>query len=404
MTKKPKPPFSLRHPFVLPVLAFVLLFLTGLTAYVAFSGGTVGAADTRIVSVKVDGEEQVVPTRADSVGELLERLQITLNPGDKVEPSADTPIIEDNQQINVYRARPVAVVEAGTRKIIISPELSAREVATAAGLSLYPEDSASFRQSEELLSEGIVAEEVTIERSVPLTANIYGALASYRTLSKTLQDFLSEKGIVLGVGDTTQPVEKSTAIEANMLVSINSPGKQTLAIAEPINFKVESVNDSSVPAGQTKVTQAGVAGQKAIIYELSFENGVETSRRILQTVVTREPQNEVRARGTQAVSSYSVSEDRASLMRAAGIDPSQFDAVDFIIRKESTWRPAAVNANGCIGLGQRCPSRGTNALAQACPNWQTDPVCQLGHFTAYANGRYGSWNEARAAWESQRWW
>lgn len=404
MIKKPKLPFNVRHPFVLPVLAFVLLFLTGLTAYVAFSGGTVGAADTRIVSVNVDGDQQVVPTRADNIGELLKRLEIVLNPGDKVTPSAETPIIEDNLQINVYRARPVAVVEGQQRHIIISSEVSARDVATAAGLSLFPEDSASFRQSEELLSEGIVAEEVTIERSVPLTANIYGALATYRTLSKTLQDFLNEKGIVLGVGDTTQPVEKSAPIEANMLISINSPGKQTLAITEPIGYSVESRNDPSVPAGQTRVVQAGVVGQKAIIYELSFENGVEVSRRMLQTVVTIEPQNEIRARGTKSVSSYSVAEDRASLMRAAGIASSQFDSVDFIIRKESNWRPAAINANDCIGLGQRCPSRGTNALAQACPNWQTDPVCQLVHFTAYANGRYGSWNEARLAWESQRWW
>lgn len=401
-TSKSRPKFG--HPFVLPVLSIVLLTLVGLTSYVAFSGETVGAADTRIIKVNVDGSEQTVPTRADTVGELLARLEVKLGGQDRVEPAIETPIIEDNQTITVFRARPVAIVEGNNRTIINSSGDSARDIASGAGLSLFDEDLVEFRQSEENLSTGVVAEEIIIERSVPVTANIYGAIAQYRTRAKTLQDFLNEKSINLEAGDTTQPVEKDTPITAGMLISINSPGKRTLAIIEPIDFKVDLVNDPSLAAGQTKVTRAGVDGEQAIIYELTFENGVEVSRRVLQTVVTREPINEQRSRGTKATSNYSVSSDKASLMASAGISSDQFGSADFIISHESGWRPGAISANNCIGLGQRCPSGGTNALARDCPNWASDPVCQLQHFSRYANGRYGSWNNAAAAWQTQGWW
>lgn len=404
MNSSKKPRLKIGHPFVLPVLAIVLLTLVGLTSYVAFGGETVGAADTRIVSVSVDGSEQVVPTRADTVGELLARLQISLGSQDRVEPSIDTPIIEDNQQISVVRARPIALIEGASRTIISTASSSAREIATAAGLSLFPEDLVEFRQSEENLSEGVVAEEIFIERSLPVTANIYGAIAQYRTRSKTVQDFLTEKSITLEPGATTQPVELNTPITAGLLISINSPGKRTLAITELVKFKIDFVNDPNLAAGQTKINQPGADGERAIIYELTFGEGQETGRRVLQTVVTREPVNEVRARGTKASSNYSVSADKATLMAQAGISPEQFDSVDYIISQESGWRPGAISSNNCIGLGQRCPSGGTNALARDCSDWAADPVCQLQHFSRYANGRYGSWNGARAAWETQHWW
>lgn len=89
-------------------------------------------------------------------------------------------------------------------------------------------------------------------------------------------------------------------------------------------------------------------------------------------------------------------------MAQAGIPSSEWPAVDFIIHKESTWLPAATNHIGCIGLGQSCP--GGSGLVAECPNWQSDPVCQLRHFSKYAQQRYGGWWSAHAAWTQQNWW
>ena len=89
-------------------------------------------------------------------------------------------------------------------------------------------------------------------------------------------------------------------------------------------------------------------------------------------------------------------------MQQSGIDQQYWRAVDFIMTKESTWRPTAVNGGGCIGLGQSCP--GGSGLANDCPDWRTNPVCQLQHFDRYATNRYGGWPQAYQAWLAQGWW
>ncbi len=92
-------------------------------------------------------------------------------------------------------------------------------------------------------------------------------------------------------------------------------------------------------------------------------------------------------------------------MLAAGINPDDYGHVDFIMSKESGWNPSNVSSKGCIGLGQNCPDpSGGYWLKDACPDWQTNPVCQLDRFEVYAVGRYGSWAGAEAFWRANHWW
>ena len=65
------------HPFVVPVVTFLLLFIFTMIGMVIFGGGTtVGPNDSRIVTVYADGNKQTLPTRAKTVQDLLERLDI----------------------------------------------------------------------------------------------------------------------------------------------------------------------------------------------------------------------------------------------------------------------------------------------------------------------------------------
>lgn len=68
----------------------------------------------------------------------------------------------------------------------------------------------------------------------------------------------------------------------------------------------------------------------------------------------------------------------------------------FIYQHESGNNPNAVNSIGCRGLGQACP--GSKLPCDA------DYACQDAYFTNYMLNRYGSWANARAFWEANRWW
>jgi hypothetical protein len=92
----------------------------------------------------------------------------------------------------------------------------------------------------------------------------------------------------------------------------------------------------------------------------------------------------------------------AASSSVCGVYVSQGNSyMDYIFLHESTNNPCAINAGGCIGLGQSCP--GGSGLATACPNWRQDVACQIAHFTGYAN-RYGGWAGSYAFWLANHWW
>lgn len=81
----------------------------------------------------------------------------------------------------------------------------------------------------------------------------------------------------------------------------------------------------------------------------------------------------------------------AEWMAAAGIAESDWGYVDYIVSRESTWNPNAINpAGGYCGLVQIAPLHGV----QNC----TDPVVNLRWASSYAIGRYGSWEGAYNHW------
>lgn len=100
-----------------------------------------------------------------------------------------------------------------------------------------------------------------------------------------------------------------------------------------------------------------------------------------------------------------VTGDKAQWMADAGIAEGNYNYVDFIMTKESTWRPDAISPNKCIGLGQNCANKnGYYWLEDACPQWQVDPVCQLKRFEEYAVGKYKSWEGAYIHWQQHGSW
>ena len=81
----------------------------------------------------------------------------------------------------------------------------------------------------------------------------------------------------------------------------------------------------------------------------------------------------------------------AEWMAAAGIAESDWGYVDYIVTRESTWNPNAINpAGGYCGLVQIAPLHGVANC--------TDPVVNLQWATSYAQGRYGSWEGAYNHW------
>lgn len=401
---KKKAKFLLRHPFLLPVTTFFVVVFFGLGMFVTVGATTGGANDTHIVNITVDGETQTHTTRAKTVGEFLTRLGVSTIPEDIVEPAREAVILEDNTQINVYRARPVELIDGNRTITVLSAQRSPRLVAKEAGIALYPEDDAVVTSRDADLLESSASEQIAIDRSVEVQLTVYGILKNFRTTADTVGELLEKEKISLQENESTQPEDLSTPISNGTLVSVNRPGVKTLAIKEPIPHGSETKPDANLTTGESKIETIGADGERAVIYEIVETNGIETSRREIQTVVIRNPITEVRLRGTKPAtlsSSISVSDDKATLMAQAGISEADYPYVDYIISRESRWRPGALNAgSGAYGLCQSLPA---SKMATAGADYLTNPVTQLRWCAGYSS-RYGGWQGAYNAWLAQGWW
>lgn len=97
-----------------------------------------------------------------------------------------------------------------------------------------------------------------------------------------------------------------------------------------------------------------------------------------------------------------ITQSKQELMAQAGIPQSDWEATDYIITKESSWNPTAMNrSSGALGLCQALP--GTKMASEGA-DYQTNPVTQLRWCHKYAVQRYGGWWASFAFWRANRWW
>lgn len=78
-----------------------------------------------------------------------------------------------------------------------------------------------------------------------------------------------------------------------------------ISTTETIPFTSSTVNDPGLAQGLTEVRTAGVNGMRTITHEVTYTNGLETSRKEVSNSITTQPVNEVAAKGTKAPQSAS---------------------------------------------------------------------------------------------------
>jgi resuscitation-promoting factor RpfB len=391
------------HPFVVPLATFLLLFVITLAGYVNFNAQTIGASDSHLVRLDIDGKEQIIPTRAPNIKELLARLKIDIKEHDVVSPSLDTEIFEDNLKIKVRHARPVLVVDGTTKKIAYSATTKPREIAKNAGLKIYPEDKVEARPLDpikptEALEQGIAAEQIVVDRATPTSLNLYGTPLSIRTRAKTVGELLDEKKVKLEESDTLTPARETPLVPETQIFVVRV-GKQIITEEVVVAAPVQTIDDATMLDGNVVVREAGADGKKVITYELELRNGKEVSRRPIQEIVISTPQLRVVVRGTRIIYSnpsanVALGQEIAAQMGWSG----EFNCIYQIFQRESGWNHLARNrSSGAYGIPQALPG------SKMGEGWETDPAVQIRWGIGYMVNRYGSPCRANNFWQVNHW-
>lgn len=209
--------------------------------------GTVTVFELRkTVVVSIDNVESTFVTYKGSVDEVLKENGIEVNEKDKIEPSLDSKLSE-NEVIKLKKAVPVEIIANGSKI----------EIDTA---------------------EDTVEDMLDVEN-----------------------DYLKENGIDFDKSVDEISCKLNDKVEEGLSVQLTKVETKDIVEKEQIAFDTVIEKDENLESTVKKVKQEGVNGEKEITYKVVYKDGVETKREVKSTKTLSEPTNKVVVQGTALV-------------------------------------------------------------------------------------------------------
>lgn len=275
---------------------FLILTLTFIFSNISNAGDGAKPRDGKLITIHDRGVSKVVVSKGATIGDALHDAGLSVSDKDSVEPSVDQVMIASEYQINIYRARPVIVIDGAIRQKIITPYQTAEQIAKDADILLFAEDKIDLQLSSNL-DDG-AGLNLVVTRAIPFTFTLYGKTNIVRTQASTVGDMLKEKDIKLGDIDRLS-VDLSTKITENLSIRLWREGKQTLTVEQEVMFDIEKIEDIDQPVGYSLIKTTGEKGSRNVTYEVTIIDGMEVSRQEIASIITIQSKKQIEVVGAR---------------------------------------------------------------------------------------------------------
>ncbi len=200
----------------------------------------------KTITLSIDGKKETFVTYKGTVKGVLQDKGVTVNSKDKVQPSLETRVSE-NDIIKLKTPVPVKVTAGGT------------------------------------------------------CFNVETAEDTVQDMLKAEQETLKKNGIefVNGVDEVTPGL--NAKIKKDLDIQIVKVETKEIVQKEAIKFDTIVEDDADLDVSVQKVKSEGVDGEKEVTYSVVYKDGVEFSRDIKSTKTISEPKNEIVLKGTSQV-------------------------------------------------------------------------------------------------------
>ena len=178
------------------------------------------------VLLAIDGQEVKVRTFARTVGGFLQTQELALNEKDEVSPAPDTPV-----------------------------------------------------------KSGMV---VTVNHAVPVNVAVDGQNRSLYTRARRVGDLLDEYGIAVGPVDEVAP-GREAPVSAGMAVQVVRVKTEPAFVEAPVPYQITKQYTTVLPNGATRVAREGIAGTERQTWQVTYRDGQETGRELVEREVVAEP-------------------------------------------------------------------------------------------------------------------
>lgn len=254
-------------------------------------------ANDHIINLYDNGVNKGFITNKSTIRQALADAGIPLDKNDRTEPSLDENLVAPSYEVNIYRARPVLIIDGNNQTKVISSYKTGRQIAKDAGLELRDEDKADLSVSANPTGTG-APEILTIRRATMVELTFYGKKTKVYTFAKTVGDMLDQKKISPAKSDTLSPT-RQTPITEGLQIELWKNGEQTATVEETIEFTTQKINDADREPSYREVKTKGVPGKRMVTYKITMKNGVEVARQELNSLTTVEPVKQVEVVGTK---------------------------------------------------------------------------------------------------------
>lgn len=139
---------------------------------------------------------------------------------------------------------------------------------------------------------------VYIERAFYVTVKADGVQTTLKTVKTTVKDVLSQAGVEISDGDIISiPLEET--LDGDSVIEINRVSSANITETETVNFTTEKINTNELYVGQSKVKTAGENGKIEYTYAVTYVDGIETERTLVEQKTVKEAVNKVVLVGTK---------------------------------------------------------------------------------------------------------
>ena len=270
------------------VFASIGVIVTAAVAYVMLQPEPIKVIDDGVV---IEHE-----TRADSVLEVLEELNITLDETDYVTPALSGDVPED-RLIRIERSHEVSLqIGYGQTEVIQTRERTVEDVLLRYGVTVrdgdtvYPSVRTAVTNGMTIRYQPVVAVNLIVGQDA---STIY-------TMATDVAQLLREANVDVTERDTVLP-DASTPIRDGLTITVNTNRDVVQYESQLIPYDMVEEEDDTLEEGVKQTVQVGVPGLERTRYALTVENGTITNRTKTDVETLRKAMPQIIKVGTKKV-------------------------------------------------------------------------------------------------------
>jgi uncharacterized protein YabE (DUF348 family) len=304
------------------------------------------AATAKHITLVVDGRARTITTHARTVRGVLRDAGVAISPDDRVEPSPESSI-QDQQTIELTIARRVIIDGPAGQSSLKTAEDAPADILAAAGLRLYPgdrlwSDGTPADLSAPLASPGPSRLRLTPGKDIAIVDD--GATRSVRTAASSVGEALWDAGLTVFEGDQTVPGMQqsldgvtSITLTRSRALTITADGRtiHTKAIAATVGEALTQAGVPLVGLDYARPPQGDAVPADGDIHVVRVEERVDVEEKPIPFETTYQPIEDLEIDHQRVVENgaYGVLANRVRVRLEDGEETQRFVESDWVARE-----------------------------------------------------------------------